>query len=188
MDNPRQYISYSQLISWEKRKYYEEYILGNRRESKETLYGKRIAEGLHNGSKDEDIDFCRMWLPEPKEREKEITADIEGLKVKVVLDGFTKSPLIIDEYKTGKVPWTSSRALNSDQMTIYDLVVWYLFKKEPLRRIFWIPTKDVGDNGIIITGEIPQSFTTTRGFADRAKMLSRLKIAQAGINKLYKNL
>lgn len=186
MKNPRDYISYSQLVSYESGRYYNEYILGNKRESVEMDFGQKISNGLENGSDDKDVEFLRMWIPEVDEREKEIVAEIEGLKVKVKLDGWRKS-IEVDEYKTGKTKWTQAKADKSDQLTIYSLVVWKKYGKSPKLTLIWVPTMNNGED-IEITGELPKSFETKRTLADYGQILKRLKVAKKGIDNLYKNI
>uniref|UniRef100_A0A6H1ZFR8 PD-(D/E)XK endonuclease-like domain-containing protein n=3 Tax=viral metagenome TaxID=1070528 RepID=A0A6H1ZFR8_9ZZZZ len=185
--NPKNYISYSQLISWEKGKYYEEYILGVRRESVEMDFGKKIADGLESGSNEKDVEFFRMWIPEVAEREKEITETIEGLPIKIKMDGFDEKPLKVSEYKTGKTPWTQGKVDKADQLTIYSMVVWHKYKKYPELTLIWVPTKNDGED-IALTGELPKSFQTTRSVGDYGAILKRLKTAWVGINKLYKEI
>jgi hypothetical protein len=186
MKNPKDYISYSQLVSYEKGRYYEEYILGNNWESVEMNFGKKISDGLESGSDDKDVEFLRMWIPDVDEREKEIIVEIEGVKIKIKLDGWRKS-IEIDEYKTGKTKWTQSRADKSDQLTIYSLVCWKKYGKIPKLKLIWIPTMNNGED-IEITGELPKSFETTRTLADYGQIIKRLKVAKKGIDKLYKEI
>ncbi len=186
MKNSRNYISYSQLVSYEAGRYYEEYILGNRRESKEMTFGKKIADGLKSGSKDKDVEFVRMWTPKVDKREKKLLEVIEGIRIMAELDGWCKVKAIY-EYKTGKVKWTQARADNSDQLTIYSMLAWYRYHIYPRLILIWIPTKNDGKK-IALTGELPRSFITKRTLTDYGMMLKRLKKAQVGINKLYSNI
>jgi hypothetical protein len=185
MENKRDYISYSQLVSFESGRYYEEYILGNRRESIEMDFGKKIADGLESGSNDKDVEFLRMWIPEVKEREKELRETIEEVPIMAKVDGF--NPGEIYEYKTGKVKWTQGRADKSDQLTIYSMLVWNKYHIHPKLTLIWIPTMNDGED-IVLTGELPKSFSTTRSVGDYAMILKRLKSAWNGINKMYKEI
>jgi len=182
----RDYISYSQMVSFEKGKYYEEYLLGRKFTNAEMRYGRKIADGLiDKKNKEWDIEFLRTWLPEPDEREKEILIAVDSVPVLVKMDGFTKKGLIIDEYKTGKSAWTQKKVDASDQITIYSMVVWKKYKKNLKIRFHWIPTHDI-DGKVVITGEMPKTFATQRSIKDYMLMFSRLKQAYLGIKELRK--
>jgi hypothetical protein len=185
MRNPRDYISYSQLVSYESGRYYDEYILGNRRKSIEMDFGKKIADGLKNGSKDKDVEFVLMWTPPVRKREEEIVEIIDGIKIKAYLDGREKNNIY--EYKTGRVPWTQLKVDNSDQLTVYSMLYWNRHRKHPKNTLIWIPTKKDG-NKVMLTGDIPITFHTKRTIADYGPMIKRLKLASMGIKKLYNQI
>lgn len=185
MENSRDYLSYSQLLSWERGTYYNDYIIGTKRESCEMDFGKKIADGLENNSSEKDVEFFRMWIPEAKEREKEINITIEGINIKVKIDGF--NPGEIYEYKTGKTKWTQGKADKTDQLTIYSMIYWYKFKEYARLFLIWIPTQNNGEE-IELTGELPKTFETKRTIADYGAILKRFKEAKKGIDKLYASI
>lgn len=186
----RQYISWSQLNAWEKGEdyFYKVYILGQSFENKEMAFGKKIAEGLEGKIECPEAEFCKIYLPKMPKREYEIKVNFEGVPILVRMDAFDDKKLIIDEYKTGRSPWTQKKVDNHGQLTMYAMAVWKKYGKIPDIRLFWIPT-DLDDNGeVVLTGEIPYEFKTQRSLRDFALMYKRLKNAWEGINKFYDKL
>jgi len=191
MKRPRDYISWSQLTAWEKGKdyYYDLYVLGKSFKNKEMAFGSKIAEGLESGSDDPEVEFCRIYLPEPSKREVEMIVEIsKGLKVKIVMDGFTKKKMLVDEYKTGKMKWNQNRADKHGQITLYDLALYEKFGRIPDNRLFWIPTAEDSQGRIVLTGEIPYRFSTQRSLSDLALMHERVAQADKEISNFFKNL
>lgn len=190
MINDKDYISWSQLLAWEagEKNYYNLYVLGQSFENKEMIFGKKIAEGLEGKIQCEEVDFLKVYLPEPETREFFYKVDFDGVPILGYLDGFSESKMIIDEYKTGRTPWTQSKVDSHGQLTMYAMAIWKLYGVIPEIRLFWIPTTLNDNYEVCLTGEIPYEFKTTRTIKDFVKMYSRLKNAYEGIKKFYEKL
>lgn len=209
----RDYLSWSQLLCWEKTEiqlknyydptqtdYYKRYFLGEYFTNKEMEFGRKIADGLEKRkTKDFAVEWCRTWLPKPDRREVKMTATIEGIKLLGQLDGLTyhlKTPIMVDEYKTckveggrhiaGKGEWTQKKADEHGQLTMYDMMIWTKTKKIPANRLSMIPTIETEDGQIQLTGEPPRIFLTTRTEKDFAILFKRLEKARKGIDEFCK--
>jgi len=107
----RDYISWSQLTCWEKdpNKYYERYVLGlDEYISKNMEAGKRIAEMLENGKPKNQIERDILYklendyeYPIKENREKEIWANLDGIKLYGIADGLDLENKKLFEVKTG---------------------------------------------------------------------------------------
>ena len=130
-------------------------------------------------------------MPPVKEREKEFLVDFEGIPLLGKLDGFSlKEDLaVIDEYKTGKHPWTQNKVDSHEQLTFYAIMVW---KKLgiPLEQIYirlhWLETCEDLDGSIFLTGRV-EHFQTMRTMSDIIKIYPKIKKAWVGIEKLVDN-
>lgn len=211
----RDYLSWSQLTCWERSAgqlkagkaaeetdYYKRYILGESFNGKEMKFGKRIAQGLEKKeTKDRVVEWCRVWLPTPDRREVEMTAIVEGIRILGQPDGVSyikKQPIMIDEFKTckvegprhetGKGEWTQKEADAHGQLTIYDMIVWANTGLIPGNRLSMIPTRETAAGQIVLTGEPPRIFMTTRTEKDLALFFKRLERARKGIDDFCKNI
>jgi hypothetical protein len=190
MINIRNHISWSQMLAIERGEeyFYKVYVAGEKFDSKEMSFGSQVADGLEEKILCDEAEFCRIYLPKPKYREHVIEVDFDGLPLLAKLDGFTKKPLIIDEYKTGRNKWTQSMVDKHGQLTVYAMAVWKKYKEIPDIRLFWIPTALDLNGEVCLTGAIPKEFKTTRTIKDFVKMYGRLKSAYERIQKFYSKL
>jgi len=190
MKRPKNHISWSQLVEWEKGpEAYERYISGGF-QNIEMDFGDKIHKGLKEGSQDDDVRFVRLWTPEPGEREVELEIEIEpGVKVKAGIDGLTlkEDSAQVDEYKTGKTPWTQKKVDNHGQITIYDLLIYIKHGIIPTNTLWWIPTEDDEFGNIRKANGIPKAFETTRSLYDIMAMKRRLVKAYKEIGLYYKH-
>ena len=117
----KDYLSFSQYSCFlsSPAQYVKTYLEGKKMESKYLTFGGQFAEFLEKGTTgdiERDIKFkdLSFKLPPVKEREKEFLVDFEGIPLLGKLDGFSlkEGLAVIDEYKTGKHPWTQPRATN----------------------------------------------------------------------------
>jgi len=209
---PRIELSYSAWQLWKsskkekdltKNRFYLYYIKDRHYENPETIFGKKIADGLKKKkTKDKEVEFCRSFLPVPKYREKELHVVIDGVPILCQLDGDSLD--IIDEFKTGhldpkgKAPWSQKKADNWDQLTIYMMVKWRLTGKNPKGRLSWIPTKKVftgkfnkkGEEiyKIALSGEFPKTWITERSIKDYMLLFAELKKTYEEIQEFFKNI
>lgn len=138
---PKPHFSYSQLSLWLKNKqqYRERYYLDAPAfESKETLFGKRIARMFETGEKDPVLDL----VPRYSTMEHRLQLKIGGVPFLGYLDSFNPVKKAIIEVKTGKEPWDAVRVHKHLQLVIYSLLVKTAYGKvDPVVKLVWIETR-----------------------------------------------
>lgn len=199
----RDYISWSQLTCWEKdpNRYYERYVLGlDEYISKNMDAGKRIAEMLEKGKPKNQIEKSILakleqehCYPGIENREQEISADLEGIKLFGIADGLLLKDKKLFEVKTG-VKWTQAQADKLGQIDFYNLMLWLTYKIKPQdndNKLIWIKTyntlDEFGQREVIMTDEI-KSFTVKKTMTDIIKMSDRIKKADKGIKDMFRTL
>ena len=90
-----------------------------------------------------------------------------GIPLLGLADGFDREGKRLKDDKTGKATWTQKRADDSEQLTMYTLLLYVTEKIPPEDLslfISWLPTKDNGDFTISFKDDppIPQIFETKR--------------------------
>lgn len=177
------HFSWSQLEAIEKgEKAYIRYLSEEKYESKEMRFGTYIHEGLQKNRKGKEFDFLRMWIPEPGMREVKVRYVFDGVPVEGSIDAVHDGgpELEIDEYKTGKHPWTAEKAQNHGQVALYMLLWWKITKETPDKaNLYWIPTREK-EGKICLSYEAPVAFEIRKTPYDLLKMEARLL---AGIRK-----
>lgn len=172
---PKSYISYSQFMLWKNspKKYAQMYFDERdelRTQNKGQEYGKVVADALEKGVETGDLltDAATLLLPKYDVADQEIMTEMQTKAgwLSIIgkpdsLDSVSKRFL---EFKTGKVPWTQSKAQNHPQMRFYAMVIYLaygvLLKDADL---IWIETSYEGEypNQVITpTGHV-ESFTVT---------------------------
>ena len=187
---PRGYLSYSQLVLWEKNKnaYYQIYYEGVPTSSnKYMVYGKQVAEYLENGKMEKynkDFEFLSIILPTYPKREYPIKVMYEGIKLYGKFDGFNPRKLEVGEYKTGK-KYTQAMVDKNDQLTFYAFMVWLKYKKIPALKLCWIETRELNDDEVCITGK-HKIFEAKRTVKDFLLLGKRIRKAAKEISELEK--
>lgn len=147
--------------------------------------GKLLAEARERGSdKDPTLDFLAVFMPSYPKREYEIRVNFEGIPLFGKLDGYNPWKKIIGEDKTGK-NFTQRMADQSDQLTMYSLMVWKKSRLIPQINLHWAKTIEV--QGLSLTGDF-KTFETSRTLKDFILLSKRLKIAWEGILEMGKEL
>ena len=199
MKRPKNHISWSQLLEWEKGPEASEKYISGGFQNIEMDFGDKIHKGLKNGVDDPDVNFVRVWIPEPGEREVEMEIEIAmGVKLKIGIDGLSfingkgimpefSESIHIDEYKTGKTPWTQKKVDNHGQITVYDLGIYIKHGIIPNNTLWWIPTEEDEFGNIKKANGIPKAFETTRSLYDIMAMKRRLVKAHKEIGLYYKH-
>lgn len=198
----RDYISWSQLTCWEKdpNRYYERYVLGlDEYISKNMDAGKRIAEMLEKGKAKNQIEKSILakleqdGYPNIENREKKVTAELEGIKLYGIADGLLLKDKKLFEVKTG-VKWTQSQANKLGQIDFYNLMLWLTYKIKPQdieNKLIWIKTynttDDFGQRKVIMTDEV-KTFIVKKTMTDIIKMSDRIKKADKGIKDMFRTL
>lgn len=190
----KDYLSYSQYktYSTSKQAYIDIYLNGKRLDNKYLTFGKDFADDLEKEKMTIEMAEVYSKLPQVDEREKEFLLNFQGIPLLGKLDGFSryrKHLVIIDEYKTGKKPWTQKMVDEAEQLTIYALLVHGNLKveyKNIVIRLHWAETCEDVDGKIFFTGRV-ESFTTSRSQRDILKIYPKLKKAWLGIEELINN-
>ena len=177
----RSYLSYSQLIAFEKGEYVKKYLQGINFESKYQRFGKEFHEALTKDTKDKNIEKLKLFLPDYKDREIPITTEIEGIPILGIIDGLNRGKREFCDYKTGK-KYTQSIADKLDQITFYYILLWKKYGWIPKRSfVHWIET--IEDEELRFTGKI-RTFETHRTIKDMLLLFGRIKRSFKGIEKL----
>jgi len=178
INTPRPYLSYSQLVLWERDKelYRRVYFDGIKQPENQYLkVGKDLATRLETGIETDNkmIEYLALFMPKYPKIEFEIMVNWEEIPVLGKLDGFDIRHRIIGEFKTGK-NWSQSRVDKSDQLTFYAMLVWLKYKKLPLGiRLHWAKT-EIDENGRLqINGDI-KTFKTIRTLSDIILLRGRI--------------
>lgn len=185
---PRQYLSWSQmsLYEWNPEQYRKIYILGEERTTTpEMEYGKRLATILEKGDDGKDILISGLYhlLPKYKIAEKELTAEMSGIKLLGLLDSYDPKTHNFYEYKTGK-EWTQRKVDNHGQLTFYAMLIYLNYKILPKMKLIWVETE--WKNGeIIATGRI-KGFSTERTLVDILRFIARVKKTAMDISEMYR--
>lgn len=187
MDTPRGYISWSQMVLVERSPWaYVERYLGDGYdiENKYMTLGKRLAERMELGlpTNDKLLEHLALFLPKGEYQEYEINVDFEGIPMRGKLDQFSPKTLEIRETKTGK-RWTQSMANKHGQLVFYATMVYLKYGKLPKIFLDWIPTKELEDGTLEMTGEI-KTFEVKLHLGDIIVFRTRIKKAWKEIKKL----
>lgn len=161
-------LSYSSISSFEynKEKWYENYILGKRQSSRELEFGSKTDKRLEN-----DPTFLPQ-IPRCPLMQHEMVVVFNGIKLVGKPDALDTEKYILRDYKTGKVKWTKKRADDTDQFTMYLMLVYIKYKIRPENFkcfIDWMPTEERGDFSIGFVEPIEKNikhFETKRTMKD----------------------
>lgn len=149
-------LSWSAISSfeWDPEQWYRRYVLGIEEDPTEELkFGKMVGERLSS-----DPTFMQ-GIPRAGVFEHEMRTTLETKNGSIPMLGFMDHLLPkfdMDEYKTGKKPWTQERADTHGQIDMYLLLYFLLEKIVPEKMnvcIWWMPTKLNGDFTISFVGE-----------------------------------
>ena len=196
MITPRPYLSYSQLVLFEKSKeaYAEKYLFGGKeRITRNMAYGSAMAEGLEHDESTGDpyLDAMMVQLPKYELMDKPLMAELKDGKTSIPLlakpDSAKADYTAFYEYKTSVRPWTQRMADKSDQITFYSAVILLKTALLPID----IELVDVclvydTNSRLMPTGEIVR-LPTKRTMVDILKMYTRIRKAWKGIKELCEN-
>lgn len=177
------YYSWSQHSQWKsygKEGWYSKYILGQiTPPNKEMIFGSMIGKKLET-----DPTFLPQ-IPRQKKMEYEFKATLSGINFTGYADAYDEDIFHLEEYKTGKTPWTQKRVDDHGQITLY-LLMRYLSEnvkpEDHQCRLHWLPTCDTEDGEITLVEPFAhQTFHTTR-------TLKELLLLAAEITKTRKEM
>lgn len=167
-------LSYSQLSCFHyadrnkfgPEEWYKRYILGEKElPSKELIFGSFIDKKIQN-----DPEFL-IDVPRYKLMQHKMTVIYDGIHLTGLPDGLDLDKRLLADYKTGRHPWTQKRADETDQITMYLLLVYITKKISPEKFrcfIHWLPTVEAGDFSVQFKDDpcIPETFETKRTMRD----------------------
>ena len=165
--------------------YVERYLSeGPEIENKYMTLGKRLAERMELGlpTNDKLIEHLVLFLPKGEKQEHEMEVDFEGIPMKGKLDQFTLKTKEIRETKTGK-NWTQRMADNHGQLKFYATMVYVKYGVIPKIFLDWVPTRELGDGTLEMTGEI-KTFEVKLVLSDIILFRARIKKAWEEIKRL----
>lgn len=194
---PRGYVSWSQLVLWEKDKpeYRRIYYYGGKGfSSKYTAFGSEVADDAEKGTSTRDtVKALNMLLPTYAQIEHKIDARIKTPKDGLLyvhgrLDTYENIPLRFRERKTGTVPWTQKKVDKHGQIDFYYMLIYLQSGKLPEHPAYldWAETVPNNRGGMDLTGNIAE-FIAERTLLDVFKMIQRVTKAALEIQADYKN-
>ena len=127
-------LSYSCLSSFDYNPevWYDTYILGNKQVSKEMTFGTMIAQ-----KKQDDPTFLPQ-IPRCPLLQYKMEATFNGIPMIGKPDAIDLDNFILRDYKTGKKDWDKKRADETDQLTMYLMLVYIIHKIPPEKFTCWI--------------------------------------------------
>lgn len=148
--------------------YARKYVYGDNPTNPAMELGKRVAEMIESDEIPDEavLEHLKMFLPPADCHEHKIENTFRDIPLLSFYDGFTKRPMKIDEYKTGRL-WTQKMADETEQLDWYVLQAHLKFGVRPETiplRLVWMPTEWNGGEPFV-TGEI-HVFETRRTMAD----------------------
>ncbi len=178
-------LSWSAISSFEynPEQWYRKYVLNEKDpETKEMIFGKKLANELENGT----CDIPELVKKTPYKKEHPFKVMFGKIPLIGFCDDFdTTTFKVLNEVKTGKKDWDQKRADLHGQFDMY-LLMNYITNKIPPEEVVctlhWLPTQENGDFNISFIEPIKvQSFTTKRTMAQILAFGSR-------INRIYKEM
>jgi len=139
-------------------------------------YGKVVADALEKGIQTDDLltDAAMLILPKYDVADVEFRVDIKCRHGYVTLlakpDSLDSRTKAFYEYKTGKVPWTQTKAQNHLQMWLYALSIYVAPRRISKSELIWIETTTDG-NVVTPTGRI-ESFPVTFTVPELLKVMA----------------
>lgn len=153
---------------YNKEQWFDQFILGNRKTSKEMTFGSAV---------DKRIQTDPTFLPSMPRYEymQHNMRDVPFGKLLLMgtPDGINLNtkPMVLSDYKTGKKAWDQKRTDEHGQLTMYLLLLYLTQKLNPEDfdcYIHWMPTRETDDfkNIEFIKEDDIKTFKTKRSMAD----------------------
>jgi hypothetical protein len=193
---PRGYLSYSQKELWknDRERYMGIYFDGReelRHSNNAMEYGKVVADALEKGKDTGDVltDAAMLLLPKYDLADEELRVELRTkdgwIPLLGRLDTRDSKSWDFREYKTGKQPWTQSKAEKHPQMRFYAMLV-YLASQKQLKEAYldWIETESVDGvtkpTGRIQSFRVPFTLTDIlKEMAETSRVAKEIEIAWA---------
>jgi len=151
MKFPRNYISFSQITSYEGGSFYDRYVLEKPSfENKYIRFGKHFANAMEGKFCPPEIEkLAKVFKLTLKDGipEKKGTAvyNYKGVDYNLLgyIDWLSDD---VDEFKTGKIPWTQKKADSHGQVLFYQLIMELKTGKKLDGYYHWIQTVEIDGN------------------------------------------
>jgi len=160
---PKGYLSYSQMMLWKSspERYKAQYFdkRGDSYTNAGQEFGKLVADALEAGRDTGDLltDAAMLLLPKYDVADQEFFAEVKTkhgwLRLIAKPDSMNSETKEFLEFKTGKVPWTQSKAQNHPQMIFYATAIKLAYGVENKdANLVWMETEQVEDvSGLLVT-------------------------------------
>lgn len=166
--NPNNPLHWSEISLWKRSKWewYKQYGIGKGRsggeDNPELRFGRMFAE-----EREQDALAGRnpYNLHIPEKPEFLLEATYHGDKYEGRADGWSPSVLILNDDKTGSVPWTEKKVSEHKQFDMYLMMLWLTHKVKPDDvdiTLSWFPTErwNMGERVIVLpNGEEHMEYT-----------------------------
>jgi hypothetical protein len=140
---PKKYLSWSQMQIWKssKERYKREYFSDAKKLDTDALrFGKGFANSVEDGTYKETVPSLQVY----SEIEQKVEIEINGVPILSYIDSYCPEKNVFHEYKTGKIPWTSSKVHSHDQLVFYATALNSLRGEMPeYCDLHWIETKPI---------------------------------------------
>lgn len=188
---PKEHLSVSQVNLWEQDPiaYMKKYFLGIEDAPSPYLdFGKQFAKDIEDYAAGEQrqFNFPPQFLETTKIYpyvEYKLEHDFDTFKFIGFIDNMSADNEIVIDFKTGQKAWTQQRLIDSLQMQVYSLIIWYQKNIIPTCFIKYYETK-MKNNQVYFTGNY-DTYQHTFNIHDIAKAEIRLKKAAAEISAAY---
>lgn len=152
-------LSYSSINSFEydKESWFENYILGIKQTSREMAFGSEVDKKLET-----DPSYLPQIVRCPL-LQHSLKASLSGIPLVGKPDALDLSNPMLRDYKTGKKKWDQKRADETEQLTMYLLLIFIVYKIPPERfecYIDWMPTMENADFSISFIEPIEENIRT----------------------------
>ena len=153
---PRKHISWSQIssLNWSAEQYKQTYIYNKRQDSIFLTFGSEFHNALEHRDKQvpEHFENIRTQIPTAEQSEVKMEANIDGIPIIGIYDGYNPAKREIVEYKTGK---KESMKSWHGQLSLYVLLHFQNFGKLPKSvKLYWAQTLLNENDQLIFSGDV----------------------------------
>lgn len=188
LDFTKRPLSYSSISSfhYNPETWYRTYLLNERQSSREMTFGSMVDQKIQD-----DPSFIPT-LPRYQHMQWEGKVVFNGIPLIGKADGLDFNNFVLADYKTGKKAWDQKRTDETDQLTMYLMLVYITKKILPEKftcRIHWLPTVETGAFEIAFRDNpvVPITFETSRSMADILRFGTFINRTVKEMNDYVKN-
>lgn len=180
-------LSHSQLSSFKysPERWYESYILGIRQTSPEMTFGSMIDKKIQDDPK-----FLKKEIVRYKHLQYKLETEFEGITLVGLPDALDLKGKKIRDYKTGRQKWDKKRADDTDQLSMYLLMIYLIHGIKPQDfecYIDWMPTHIENGEVSFVEPLKVQTFKTKRSMAQILKFGKSILDTRKKMVNYYEN-